>query len=118
MKTDLSALRTNAHATAEKLKALAHGTRLLGLCYLGEREMSVQELETVLGTTQSNLSQHLAKLRDRGILACRREGNRVYYRIADPDVVELVLALQRIFCAGPRTEDAHGLTSTQGGTTP
>ena len=78
MKTDLSALRTNAHATAEKLKALAHGTRLLGLCYLGEREMSVQELETVLGTTQSNLSQHLAKLRDRGILACRREGNRVY----------------------------------------
>lgn len=87
-----------AEEAAEGLKALAHPSRLLAVCHIGEKERTVGELEEFLGTTQSNISQHLGKLRDRGILVTRKEGNQVYYRVRDRKVLALVQALQALYC--------------------
>lgn len=97
-KTNLDLLVGKAGEAAEGLKALAHPSRLLAVCHIGEKECSVGELEEFLGTTQSNVSQHLAKLRDKGILSSRRDGNQVYYRIEDRKVLDLVKALQALYC--------------------
>jgi ArsR family transcriptional regulator len=98
MKKDLSLLMESAQATANCLKALAHKTRLLILCYISEGEKSVQELESYLGTSQSNISQHLAKMRDRGIIQFRKQGNLVFYRIEDQKILQLIKLLQDTFC--------------------
>lgn len=99
MKTkDLAELARNARDAAEGLKALAHPTRLLAVCHIGEGERTVGELEAHLETTQSNVSQHLAKLRDREILATRKDGNQVFYRIKDRKVLNLIASLQALYC--------------------
>jgi DNA-binding transcriptional ArsR family regulator len=97
-KETLHPLEGKAEAAAEGLKALAHPTRLLAVCHIGDKERSVSELEEFLGTTQSNVSQHLAKLRDKGILSTRKDGNQVYYRIGDRKVLDLIQALQALYC--------------------
>jgi ArsR family transcriptional regulator len=70
--------------TSRSLKAMSHPLRLKILCTLGDEEISVQEIAEYVGTSQSNISQHLAILRDKGILTSRKEANRVYYRVGDP----------------------------------
>lgn len=80
------------------LKALAHPIRLAILCALKEGEKNVQELELRTGTTQSNLSQHLATMRDREILTARRAANQVFYNVRDPRMFELLALLQTIYC--------------------
>ncbi len=95
---DLSELTQNAKAAAEMLKGLAHEMRLLAICFIGEGEKNVQELETYLGTTQANISQHLAKMRALGILVNRKVGNQVYYRIKDKNTLKLVRVLQEVYC--------------------
>ncbi len=87
-----------AKSACNFLKALSHETRLLAICYIGDSEKSVQDLENFLGTTQSNISQHLAKLRDKGILDTRREGNQVYYHVAQKEALTLIGSLQETFC--------------------
>jgi DNA-binding transcriptional ArsR family regulator len=94
----LKKLTDNARAASDMLKALSHETRLITVCRIGKGERSVQELEHFLGTSQSNISQHLARLRDKGILVTRKEGNQVFYSIGDPRVLKLVNALQNTFC--------------------
>lgn len=94
----LNKLVEKAESAAEGLKALAHPTRLLAVCHIGEHERTVGELEEFLGTTQSNVSQHLAKLRDKGILVTRKDGNQVFYRLGDRKVIGLVQALQSLYC--------------------
>lgn len=99
MKTrDLADLIENAKSAAEMLKGLAHETRLLAVCFIGEGEKNVQELEGYLGTTQANISQHLAKLRSLGLLENRKDGNQVYYRLKDKATLKLVRALQESYC--------------------
>lgn len=87
----------SAHA-ADVLKALAHQTRLLVLCHIAEGAVSVQELTERLQTSQSNVSQHLARLRAMGILVAEKSGNQVFYRVKDPATLEFVVQLQRTFC--------------------
>lgn len=94
----LARLAQSAQAAAEGLKALAHPTRLLAVCNIGDGEKSVGELEAYLGTTQSNISQHLAKLRDKDILVTRKEGNQVFYRLKDRKVLNLINSLQALYC--------------------
>jgi DNA-binding transcriptional ArsR family regulator len=65
------------------LKAAAHPLRLKIMCLLKNTEMTVQEIVDHVGTSQSNVSQHLAILRDKGLLSAHRVANRVYYRLAD-----------------------------------
>jgi DNA-binding transcriptional ArsR family regulator len=96
-------LITNAediiHAS-HSLKAMAHPLRLEILCVLGgTTEVSVQDIVEIVGTSQSNISQHLSILREKGILASRKDANKVYYRIADPKILQLIGAMRAAFCS-------------------
>jgi ArsR family transcriptional regulator len=84
---------------AQAMKAIAHPLRLKVLCVLSGGELSVQEIVDSVGTSQSNISQHLAILRDKGVLATRKDANRVYYRIGDPRTVKLVGMMRDVFCS-------------------
>ena len=83
---------------SQGLRAIAHELRLAVLCYLLDGPMCVQELMTATGASQSNLSQHLSKMRLMGILTNEKHGQHVYYHIANPAFGELVKALKHIYC--------------------
>ncbi|SFD31757.1 ArsR family transcriptional regulator [Thiohalospira halophila DSM 15071] len=83
---------------ARSLKAMSHPLRLKILCTLGSSEVSVQEIVEHVGTSQSNISQHLAILRDKGILSARKDANRVYYRVGDPRTLRLIGMMREVFC--------------------
>ena len=80
------------------LKAMSHPLRLKILCALGEQEVSVQDIVKNVGTSQSNISQHLAILRDKDILSTRKDANRVYYKIGDPRLLQLISMMRAVFC--------------------
>ncbi len=84
---------------SRSMKAIAHPLRLKILCTLGEREVSVQDIVEAVGTSQSNISQHLAILRDKGILTARKDANRVYYRIGDARTLRLIDMMRDVFCS-------------------
>ena len=84
--------------TSRSLKAMSHPLRLKILCTLGDEEISVQEIAEYVGTSQSNISQHLAILRDKGILTSRKEANRVYYRVGDNRTLRLLGMMREVFC--------------------
>jgi ArsR family transcriptional regulator len=73
---------------ADLCKALSHPIRLQILDLLSERERTVEELIRVVGTGQSNLSQHLAALRQRRLVVARRNGMNVYYTLSTPKIAE------------------------------
>ncbi|HSM97784.1 MAG TPA: metalloregulator ArsR/SmtB family transcription factor [Gallionella sp.] len=81
------------------VKAIAHPLRLKILCVLGDQEVSVQDIVEQVGTSQSNISQHLSILRDKGVLATRKDANRVYYRIGDLRTLKLVGMMRDVFCS-------------------
>ena len=83
---------------ARSLKAMSHPVRLKILCILGDQEISVQDIVEHVGTSQSNISQHLAILRDKGILASRKDANRVYYRVGDSRTLRLIGMMRDVFC--------------------
>ena|GEM_PF-16879 len=83
---------------SRSLKAMSHPLRLKILCTLGAREISVQDIVENVGTSQSNISQHLAILRDKGILASRKDANRVYYRVGDERTLRLIGMMREVFC--------------------
>lgn len=86
---------------SRSLKAMSHPLRLKILCTLGAREISVQEIVESVGTSQSNISQHLAILRDKGILDSRKDANRVYYRVGDERTLLLIDMMRQVFCTSP-----------------
>ena len=86
---------------SRSLKAISHPLRLKILCVLGDKEVSVQDIVDNVGTSQSNISQHLAILRDKGILASRKDANRVYYRVGDSRTLRLISMMQEVFCSTP-----------------
>jgi len=87
---------------SRSLKAMSHPLRLKILCTLGDQEVSVQDIVESVGTSQSNISQHLAILRDKGILASRKDANRVYYRVEDSRTLRLISMMQEVFCSQAR----------------
>jgi DNA-binding transcriptional ArsR family regulator len=84
---------------SQAIKAIAHPLRLKILCVLGDQEISVQDIVDHVGTSQSNISQHLAILRDKGVLATRKEANKVFYRIGDLRTLKLVSLMREVFCS-------------------
>ncbi|MDM8558347.1 metalloregulator ArsR/SmtB family transcription factor [Candidatus Parabeggiatoa sp. HSG14] len=84
---------------SRSMKAMSHPLRLKILCVLGEQEYSVQDIVDKVGTSQSNISQHLAILRDKGILASRKDANRVYYRVSDARTLRLISMMREVFCS-------------------
>ena len=83
---------------ARALKSIAHPLRLKILCVLGEQEACVQEIVDAVGTSQSNISQHLAILREKGVLVTRKDANRVFYRVGDQRTLQLVGMMREVFC--------------------
>ncbi|MDX8382920.1 MAG: metalloregulator ArsR/SmtB family transcription factor [Ghiorsea sp.] len=83
---------------SEGLKAIAHEVRLSVLCHLMNGPLCVHDLVERTGASQSNLSQHLSKMRLMGILMKEKKGQQVFYSIANPEFGALLLALQRIYC--------------------
>lgn len=83
---------------ARALKSIAHPLRLKILCVVGDQEACVQEIVDIVGTSQSNISQHLAILREKGILVTRKDANRVYYRVGDQRTLQLVSMMREVFC--------------------
>ncbi len=81
------------------LKAMSHPLRLKILCTLGDQEVSVQDIVERVGTSQSNISQHLAILRDKGILTSRKDANRVFYRVGDNRTLALICMMREVFCS-------------------
>jgi ArsR family transcriptional regulator len=84
---------------SRSMRAMSHPLRLKILCTLGEKEYTVQDIVEHVGTSQSNISQHLAILRDKGILASRKDANRVYYRVSDARTLRLISMMREVFCS-------------------
>ncbi len=97
--SDLLVREDDVGTASRSLKAISHPLRLKILCILGENEVSVQDIVECVGTSQSNISQHLAILRDKGILASRKEANRVFYRVGDARTLKLISMMQEVFCS-------------------
>ena len=95
----LLASEADIHLASRSLKAMAHPLRLKILCILGgATETSVQDLVDMVGTSQSNISQHLSILRDKKILESRKDANKVYYRIGDERILRLMESMRAAFC--------------------
>lgn len=102
-KEELEQLQAQARQASELMKALSHETRLLVLCILTEKEMSVSELEDIIGLPQAAVSQQLARLRLERLVTTRREGRQIYYSIADDNVKTIVESLYDLFCKPVRS---------------
>ncbi len=95
----LLAHEADIETASRSLKAMSHPLRLKILCTLGNREVCVQSIVENVGTSQSNISQHLAILRDKGILSSRKDANKVYYRVGDERTLRLIGMMQEVFCS-------------------
>jgi DNA-binding transcriptional ArsR family regulator len=95
----LDAMRENAAQAVQLLKSVANESRLMIMCVLAEGECSVGALNKRIDLSQSALSQHLAILREQGLVATRRESQVIYYSLAESNAIELMETLHDIFCA-------------------
>ena len=95
---DMTRFEASAQQAARLLKALSNERRLMILCQLADRELSVGALQPLVGLSQSALSQHLALLREEGLVRARREGQAIFYSIADPNAVRFIATLAEIYC--------------------
>jgi DNA-binding transcriptional ArsR family regulator len=95
----VSDMRQSAAQAARLLKTLANENRLLIMCVLAEGECSVGRLNEQIDLSQSALSQHLAVLREQGLVKTRRESQTIYYDLADSEAIPLIQTLHDVFCA-------------------
>ena len=89
----------DVETASRSLKAMSHPLRLMILCKLGEDEFRVQAIVDNVGTSQSNISQHLAILRDKGILSARKDANKVFYKVTDFKTLKLIDMMREVFCS-------------------
>jgi DNA-binding transcriptional ArsR family regulator len=95
-------MAAHAESAAGLLRAMANPHRLQILCVLGEGEMSVGALNERIPLSQSALSQHLAVLRDDGLVATRREAQTIHYRVQPGPALDVIRILHRHFCTAVR----------------
>jgi len=95
---DMLEFEKSAGEAARLLSALANERRLLILCTIVDREVSVGELQAQIGISQSALSQHLAILRTQGLVATRRKAQTIYYRLASDEARQVIQTLANIYC--------------------
>jgi DNA-binding transcriptional ArsR family regulator len=105
----LEEMHAHAAEAAQLMKALGNEQRLLILCNLLERPLSVGQLNERVQLSQSALSQHLALLRQQGMVETRREAQSIYYSLPPGPVTRVIALLQEIFCSSP-TLKARGST--------
>lgn len=95
---NIEQLRNAAGEATALLRTLAHEDRLLLLCQLSQGELCVSDLELELGIFQPSLSQQLGVLRRQGLVATRREGKNIYYRVVDEKTLAVLQTLYELFC--------------------
>jgi ArsR family transcriptional regulator len=96
---DLIGRSESIREASAAMQAMAHPLRLKILCLVGNQELSVLEIVDAVGTTQSNITQHLGVLREHGLLESRKEANKVFYRIPDARVLKMIALTREIFCS-------------------
>ena len=97
-------LKANAHRASSLLKAMSNERRLLILCSLAEGELSVGQMESIVDLSQSALSQHLARLRQDGLVSTRRDAQTIYYSLRGDEAQTVIETLHRLFCAPERAK--------------
>lgn len=95
---DLEELAAHASEAALLLKQLSNENRLMICCLLGERELSVNELNDQIPLSQSALSQHLSRLREAGLVDTRKDRQTVYYSLKGPEAKALIGTLKSLYC--------------------
>ncbi|WP_113913419.1 ArsR/SmtB family transcription factor [Roseovarius dicentrarchi] len=95
---EIERMMESARNASNFLKALSHEGRLMILCHLASGEKSVTDLENLLSARQAAVSQQLARLRSEGLVAPRREGKVIYYRLSDPRAVQILDLVYDLFC--------------------
>jgi DNA-binding transcriptional ArsR family regulator len=95
---DFDAMQSNATDAVNLLKGLANESRLMIMCVLSEGEVSVGQLNQRIKISQSALSQHLAVLREQGLVQTRRESQTIYYRLADTVAMNIIELLRETYC--------------------
>ena len=109
-KPDLAALRDKAAEAARMLSLLANENRLLLLCHLAsEGEMTVTALAEAVGLSQPALSQHLAKLREDGLVATRKVSQTVFYRLTDSKAATILGVLRDLYCPSETNPTTKGI---------
>jgi DNA-binding transcriptional ArsR family regulator len=103
---DLAMFEDSAGRAADLLRLLGNEKRLMILCQLADGELSVGALQSRIGLSQSALSQHLARLRADAVVATRRDGQVIYYRIVDPAALRVIQTLAELFCP-PASAQPH-----------
>lgn len=98
---NLNELNESAERASSFLKSVGNAHRLRILCLIMQEERPVGELAEAVGLNQSAVSQHLARMRQEGLIKSRRDGQTIYYQLADKNVARLIKLLESIFC-GPR----------------
>ena len=96
--TDIERMMENACNASNFLKAISHEGRLMILCHLATGEKSVTELEELLSARQAAVSQQLSRLRTEGLVAPRREGKAIYYRLTDQRAIQILDVVYDLFC--------------------
>lgn len=99
MQIDLARMQSAAREASALLKALANDRRLMILCRLMEGERSVGDLAGLVGLAQSPLSQHLARLREEGLVATRRDAQTIYYSLNGEAARRIIGVLYDLYCA-------------------
>lgn len=95
---DFEAMQSNAKEAVGLLKGLANESRLMIMCVLSEGEVSVGQLNQRIKLSQSALSQHLAVLREQGLVQTRRESQTIYYRLQDTAAMNIIALLHDVYC--------------------
>lgn len=107
-------MEQTASRVSDLLKVLSHRDRLMTLCHLAQGEMSAGELGDAVGKKAPAMSQQLSVLRREGIIAARREGQSIFYRIVDQDAVAIMGFLYERFCGVDEAEPANDETLSEG----
>lgn len=95
---DFDAMQSNAKEAVSLLKGLANESRLMIMCVLSEGEVSVGQLNERIKLSQSALSQHLAVLREQGLVQTRRESQTIFYRLEDTAAMTIIELLHEVYC--------------------
>ena len=96
---ELTMKEENIEKASKALKAMGHPLRLKILCVIGDEELPVMDIVAKVGTTQSNISQHIDILREKDILVSRREGSRILCKVKDLQILKLLQSMQETFCS-------------------
>lgn len=98
IRLDYDSMQQNANDAVSLLKGLANESRLMIMCVLSEGEFSVGDLNKRIKLSQSALSQHLAVLRDQGLVQTRRESQTIFYRLEDTAAMNIIELLHEVYC--------------------